>query len=186
MKKLKSLLAILLALVMVFAFCACDNSDKDEDEVEVEGEGEASVDEGPKYDPVTIGDLTIEYDGVTLYKPYETGSFYPLVYFKITNNSSEPIKPSKVIFSQAKVNDQSMTAGIGFQDDVAPDLLDSFYNEIAPGETVRCMECFSGVYEDGEQIHAVYEITVMDIYHEIEDKLVISFDTAELEIVNEA
>ena len=161
MKKLKSLLAILLALVVLFSFCACDSSDKetdkDEDKVQVEGEGEASVEEGPKYDPVTIGDLTIEYDGVTLYKPYETGSFYPLVYFKITNNSSEPIKPSTVIFSQAKVNDKSMTAGIGFQDDVAPDLLDSFYNEIAPGETVRCMECFSGVYEDGEQIHAVYD-----------------------------
>ena len=62
------------------------------------------------------------------------------------------------------------------------ELYNSLYQDIAPGETVRCMESFSNVYVDGEAVDAVYEITVMDLYHQIPEKLVFTIDTATLDV----
>ncbi len=187
MNNLKTLLALLLVCSMLFTFAACGGeSGNDGGNTPAETDPVVVTEPEPTIAPVTIGDITIEFDDAVLYSPYNDDYFNLLVYFNITNNSDEPVKPGKIVFAQVLANGKSMTAGVSFQEDVRPELDNSFYNEIAPGETVRCMEAFGGIYEDGKQIHGVYEITIMDMYHQIEDKLVITIDTAELETVTEA
>jgi len=191
---MKKLLALLLALIMVLSFAACGGEKeegKDEGEGQVQASEEATEPEettepAPQYPPVTIGDLTIEYESAIKYTPFGDDQWYMLIYFNITNNSNEPIKPSKVVFAQAKANEKNLNVGVQFQEDNQPELDNSFYNEIAPGETVRVMEALCPLFDNGERVETVYEITIMDMYHQIPEKLVINIDSSTLETVNEA
>lgn len=182
---MKKLFALLLALIMVFSLVACAETKEPADKGN-EGETTEATEPTPQYSPVTIGDLTIEYESAVWYDPYGDGFGTLLVYYNITNNGTEAVTPGKVVFAKVLANGESMTAGMDYMDDVRPELHNSFYNEIAPGETARCLECFGGIYEDGKRVDGVYEITIMDMYHEIEEKLTVTIDTTTLEIVNEA
>ena len=186
---MKKLLALLLALIMVLALVACGEKDEPADkgnEGEKTGETTEATEPTPEYPPVTIGDLTIEYESAIKYTPFGDDQWYMLIYFNITNNSNEPIKPSTVVFAQAKVNEKNLNVGVQFQEDNQPELHNSFYNEIAPGETVRVMEALCPLFDNGERVETVYEITIMDMYHQIPEKLVINIDSSTLETVNEA
>ena len=187
---MKKLLALLLALVMVLSFAAC-SGEKEEDDGKVQVSEEATEPEettepAPQYPPVTIGDLTIEFESAVWYDPYGDGFGTMLVYYNITNNGTEAVKPGQKVFAKVLANGKNMTAGMNYQEDVRPELHNSFYNEIAPGETARCLECFSGIYEDGKRVDGVYEITIMDMYHEIPETLVITIDSATLDVVQDA
>ena len=187
---MKKLLALLLALVMVLSFAAC-GGEKEEDDGKVQASEEATEPEettepAPEYPPVTIGDLTIEFESAVWYDPYGDGFGSMLVYYNITNNGTEAVKPSKIVFAKVLANGESMNAGMNYQDDVKPELHNSFYNEIAPGETARCMEAFGAIYEDGKRVDGVYEITIMDLYHQIPEQLTITIDSATLDIVDKA
>ena len=191
---MKKLLALLLALVMVLSFAACGGEKeegKDEGEGQVQASDEATEPEettepAPQYPPVTIGDLTIEYESAVWYDPYGDGFGTLLVYYNITNNGTEAVKPGQKVFAKVLANGKNMTAGMNYQDDVKPELHNSFYNEIAPGETARCLECFSAIYEDGKRVDGVYEITIMDMYHQIPEQLTVTIDTTELDVVDKA
>lgn len=180
MKNLKTLLALLLACSMLFTFAACGgependgvNTPTETDPVEV-------TEPEPTIAPVTIGDITIEYESAVWYDPYEDGFGTLLVYYNITNNSEEAVKPGKNVFAQAMCDGKSVSES-SYNEEQRPELYNSFYNEIAPGETARCLHIFSGTKG------GVYEITIMDMYHQIEEKLVVTIDTAELETVTEA
>lgn len=186
---MKKLLALLLALIMVLSLVACGEKDEPADkgnEGEKTGETTEATEPAPEYPPVTIGDLTIEYESAIKYTPFGDDQWYMLIYFNITNNSNEPIKPSKVVFAQAKANEKNLNVGVQFQEDNQPELHNSFYNEIAPGETVRVMEALCPLFDNGERVETVYEITIMDMYHQIEEKLTVTIDTTTLEVVSEA
>ena len=189
---MKKLLALLLALIMVFSLVACGEKEEPADKDEAKGTEQAgaetteATEPTPEYPPVTIGDLTIEYESAIKYPPFGDDQWYMLIYFNITNNSNEPIKPSTVVFAQAKANEKNLNVGVQFQEDNQPELHNSFYNEIAPGETVRVMEALCPLFDNGERVETVYEITIMDIYHQIPEKLVINIDSSTLETVNEA
>lgn len=185
---MKKLLALLLALVMVLSFAACGGeTEEDEDKTQVSEEAtEETTEPAPEYPPVTIGDLTIEYESAVWYDPYGDGFGTLLVYYNITNNGTEAVKPGQKVFAKVLANGKNMNAGMNYKDDVKPELHNSFYNEIAPGETARCLECFSGIYEDGKRVDGVYEITIMDMYHQIPEQLTITIDSATLDIVDKA
>ena len=185
---MKKLLALLLALVMIFSLTACGGDEEKDDAPEevTTTEAEETTEPAPQYPPVTIGDLTIEYESAVWYDPYGDGYGTMLVYFNITNNGTEAVKPGQKVFAKVLANGKSMNAGMNYQEDVRPELHNSFYNEIAPGETARCLECFSGIYEDGKRVDGVYEITIMDMYHEIPEKLEITIDSATLDVVQDA
>lgn len=185
---MKKLLALLLALVMIFSLTACGGAEDEEkdDAPEEVTTTEAEETTVPAIPPVTIGDLTIEYESAVWYDPYGDGYGTMLVYFNITNNGTEAVKPGQKVFAKVLANGKSMNAGMNYQEDVRPELHNSFYNEIAPGETARCLECFSGIYEDGKRVDGVYEITIMDMYHEIPEKLEITIDSATLDVVQDA
>ncbi len=185
MKKIKSLFAIMLCGAMMFATTACDagneNSDTDTnnssqtENTKTEKEKET---EPPKYQAIsaTIGDYVVTFDGAETYDPYDEGRNHLLFYYTFTNNSEETVKPGSKVFFQSTFDGEKI-GGIAFLEDVRPELYNSAYNECAPGETIRCMEPISAAEKDG-----TYEVTVMDMYHQVEDKLVVSIDTKDLPI----
>lgn len=177
---MKKLICMLLVLALCLPLVACGSASEDDKGSTKSAATTATTEAAPKYPPVTIGALTIEFESAAKYSAYKNQAC-PVVYFNITNNSDAPVKPSQIVFLQAMVDGNSVSA-TSFQEDVAPELYNSLYQDIAPGETVRCMEAFSNVYVDGKAIDAVYEITVMDLYHQIPEKLVFTIDTATLDV----
>lgn len=189
MKKFKALFAVMLCGAMMFATTACssekDNSDTDTnnssqtENTSTETEKET---EPPKYQQIsaTIEDYVVTFDGATTYDPYGEGRKHLLFYYTFTNNSEETVKPGSKVFFQSTFDGEKI-GGIAFLEDARPELYNSAYNDCAPGETIRCMESISTAEKDG-----TYEVTVMDMYHQVEDKLVVSIDTKDLPISFEA
>ncbi len=182
MKKFKTLFAIMLCGAMLLATTACDTTKdntgddtKGASQTETEKETEAPT---SKYEAVsaTIGDYVVTFDGADFYDPYDEGRNHLLFYYTFTNNSEETVKPGTKIFLQSTFDGEKIS-GIDFLEEVRPELYNSAYNECAPGETIRCMESISCAEKDG-----TYEVTVMDMYHQIEEKLVVSIDTTDVPI----
>ena len=190
---MKKILALLLVLATVFSLVACggkEDTKATEKTAETKEPTETTepieitepidiTEPAPQYPPVTIGDITIAYESAVWYDPYEDGFGTLLVYYNITNNSEEAVKPGKIVFAQAMCDGQSVSES-SYKEEQRPELYNSFYNEIAPGETARCLHIFSGTKG------GVYEITVMDMYHKIEEKLVFTIESSALETVTEA
>ncbi len=167
---MKKLLAIVLALALCVGLCACGG--------EPATEGGKTEDPKPTYEPVTIGDCTVAFDGAETYRCFEKD--YLLFYYTFTNNSDETVKAASKVFVPAKLNGETVE-GIAFLKDQQPEFYNNQYKEVAPGETIRCMEPLQGLAEGGGE----YEITVMDLYHQIEEKLVVTFNSKDLPIIIE-
>jgi hypothetical protein len=80
-----------------------------------------------------------------------------LFYYTFTNNSNETVKAASKVFVPAKLNGETVE-GIAFLKDQQPEFYNNQYKEVAPGETIRCMEPLQGLAEGGGE----YEITVED------------------------
>lgn len=181
MKKLKTLFAIMICGTMLLTTVACGSANENSDSAtnsSSQTENAKKETEPPKYEAVsaTIGDYVVTFDGADFYDPYDEGRNHLLFYYTFTNNSDETVKPGTKVFLQSTFDGEKI-GGIDFLEDVRPELYNSAYNECAPGETIRCMESISTAEKDG-----TYEITVMDMYHQIEEKLVISIDTTDVPI----
>lgn len=187
MKKFKTLFSVMICGAMLLATTSCgsttnENTDSDtkgsaQTEKVTEEETEKET-EPPKYQAIsaTIGDYVVTFDGAEGYAPYDDGRSHLLFYYTFTNNSDETVKPGSKVFLQSTFDGEKI-GGIAFLEDAQPELYNSAYNDCAPGETIRCMECISTAEKDG-----TYEVTVMDMYHQIEDKLVVSIDTVDLPV----
>ena len=185
MRKFKALFAIMLCGTILLATTACGTTNNNtNDDTKGSSQTETSKEEKEtepptsKYEAIsaTIGDYVVTFDGAEFYDPYDEGRNHLLFYYTFTNNSDETVKPGTKVFLQSTFDGEKI-GGIDFLEDKRPELYNSAYNECAPGETIRCMESISCAEKDG-----TYEITVMDMYHQIEEKLVVSIDTTDVPI----
>lgn len=181
---MKKLTALFLALIMMLAFAACGGGENEgaQDPTDAAESTEGTQQEVTEAEAqkVTIGDYTVEYDGAVRYKPYESemNPAVLVVYFNFTNNASEAYIPYTRIFVPAEQNGETLK-GTSFSGEYCP-VEDINYekNTCAPGETVRC----SVIYKFTEGAGNV-DVTFMDNFHTIEEKMVISIDPASLELV---
>ena len=188
MKYSKILIALLLCVVMIFTLVACggekDNvEDTNQPEVtEPEAtEPEVTKPEAPKYEAVTIGDCVINFDGAEFVDFYSDGYTRLHVYYTFTNNAAEEKSAAQMVFVQAKAGDSTVSEST-YPQDKAPEEQLNVYKKIAPGETIRCMVILS---YDGTQADNI-EITIMDLYHQAPDSLVLNIAAADLPILVEA
>ena len=154
-------MCLVLALVLCVGLCAC---------------AESKADPRVTYDPVNIGDYKIAFDGAQVYTPGDTD--YLLFYYNFTNNSKEAVKPCTKVVVQATVNDEPVRS-IAFLKNQQPPEYNNHERMLEPGETIRCVAPLQGLKNGG----GTYEIIVMDLYHEQEEQLVITFDSMNLPIV---
>lgn len=181
---MKRLLALLLALMMVFSLAACggdDAADKKGEETKAAEKATEAPTEAPKPN-ATIGDVTVEYDSAVLYKPYDNEVNKPnlLMYYNFTNNGEAETFPCKKIYFKA-TQDGNKVSTIGFLEDAKPAETDAYYGKVAPGETVKCAEAFQLDMEGGE-----VTIEFIDLYNQIEEKLVVTIDPSSLELITES
>ena len=164
---MKKRLAILLALVMLVSLAAC--GDKDDKKGGKEEPAEPVVQE------VTIGDYHVVYNGAYEYGSNEFGSHF-IVLIDFTNNADQAYKPNTRVYIEVK-QDGKLDRGIEWQGDKIPnsDLYGKDYEEVAPGESISYYNGFNYNPDGG-----VITVTIMDNFHQIEDKLVIEIDPATL------
>lgn len=171
---MKKLFALLLALVMVFSLVACGGAD-------IEGGSDAT--EAPTEAPkATIGDVTLQFDSATMYKPYDNEVNKPnlLVYYTFTNDSDTEVFPCKKIYMKATQDDSSISANSYLEDAIPPEM-NLFYKAVQPGETVKLVESFQADIEGGE-----VTVEFIDLYNTIEETLVVKTTPSDLELITES
>lgn len=178
---MKKLLVSLLALTMAFSLVACgedSSSDAKGDETK------AVTTEAPTEAPskATIGDVTLQYESAVMYKPYDNEVNKPnmLVYYTFTNNSSEAVIPSKVVYTKAKQGEKNVST-ITYLEEAIPPEMNLFYKSVEPGATVKLVEAYQAEMESGATT-----VEFIDLYNQIEEKLVLTIDPADLELITES
>lgn len=181
MKNLKTLLALLLCLAMVFTMAACgEDTDKPEElDQPTATEPAATEPEAPKYEPVTIGDCVIGFESAEIVDFYGDGFKNLHVYYTFTNNAAEEKSAGQMVFVQAKAGDKTVKES-EYPNDKAPEEQLNVYKKIAPGETIRCLVILQ---YDGTQADNI-EITIMDMYHQAENSLILNIAAANLPLIN--
>ena len=172
---MKKLFALLLTLVMIFSLVACGD---DTNTYGGNDATEAPVEE--KVQEVTIGDYYVKYDHAVLYKPYdsELNPATLVVYFDFTNNAAEAYLPYTRVFVPATQGGENLSPTSFADKDNPPE--ETAYNKTMcePGQTMKCAVIYSFTEGAGE-----IEVTFMDNFHTIEDKLVVTINPDELELI---
>lgn len=182
---MKKILVSLLVLTMAFSLVACgggSTSDPSGNDTSAVTTTEAPTEAPTEPPKATIGNVTVAYDSAVMYKPYDSEATKPnlLVYLNFTNNSDEAVKPSQYVYTVAKQGDKKAST-ITYMEDAIPPEMSLFYKEVAPGETVKFAESYSVDMEGGE-----VTIEYIDLYNQIDEKLVFSLDPANLELITES
>ena len=166
---------------MLLSFAACGEKDNTPETPEIpeSEQAEQTELEFPKYEPVTIGDCVIDFDSAELVDFYGDGFSRLHVYYTFTNNAAEEKSAGQMVFVTAKAGDNTIKEA-EYPKDKAPEEQTNVYKKIAPGESIRCLVILG---YDGTQAESV-EVTIMDMYHQAEDSLVLNIAAADLPIVN--
>ena len=174
----KKLFALLLALVMVFSLVACGGDTNTDGGNDTDKATEAPT-EAPK---ATIGDVTLQFDSATMYKPYDNEVNKPnlLVYYTFTNDSDTEVFPCNKIYMKATQDDSSISANSYLEDAIPPEM-NLFYKAVQPGETVKLVESFQADIEGGE-----VTVEFIDLYNTIEETLVVKTTPSDLELITES
>lgn len=172
---MKKSLALLLTLVMIFSLVACGgdtNTDGGNDTTE------APVEE--KVQEVTIGDYYIKFDHAVLYKPYdsEMNPAVLVVYFDFTNNAAEAYLPYTRVYVPATQGGEVLSLTSFADKDNPPEATVYDKTMCEPGQTMKCAVIYSFTEGAGE-----IEVTFMDNFHTIEDKLVVTINPDDLELI---
>lgn len=171
---MKKLFALLLAIVMVLSLVACGNTNTDGGNDATDAPVEEEVQE------VTIGDYYAKYDHAVLYKPYEsdTNPAVLVVYFDFTNNAAEAYLPYTRVYVPATQAGTTLSATSFMDEDNPPEALAYDKTKCDPGQTMKCAVIYKFTEGAGD-----IEVTFMDNFHTIEEKLVVTINPDELELI---